>query len=95
MFIKRVIVNINGDFMSAITQTRKNKHFLLDQERLKKAQQVLGTRTETETIEIALEMVITEAEANKKAWTAQDKFIRSAVKDKLDIEDVFDRLGDK
>ncbi len=43
--------------MTMIRQTfknriRKNKHFLLDQDRLKKAQEVLGTRTETETIEI-------------------------------------------
>ena len=73
------------------TQSRKNKHFLLDQSRLKKAQEVLGTRTETETIEIALERVISEAEANEKAWTAQDKFLKTAVKEGLVIEDVFDR----
>jgi hypothetical protein len=67
-------MNIEGDFMSTRTQSRKNKHFLLDQTHLKKAQEVLGTRTETETIEIALERVISEAEANERAWTAQDKF---------------------
>lgn len=81
--------------MSTTTQSRKNKHFLLDQIRLKKAQEVLGTRTETETIEIALERVISEAEVNEKAWTAQDKFLKTAVKEGLVIEDVFGRLEEK
>ena len=81
--------------MSTTIKERKNKHFLLDQTRLKKAQEVLGTRTETETIEIALEKVISEAEANEKAWTAQDKFLKTAVKEGLVIEDVFGRLEEK
>ena len=81
--------------MSTTTQTRKNKHFLLDQSRLQKARQVLGARTETETIEIALERVISEAEANEKAWTAQDQFVKAAIKDNLVIEDVFGRLEEK
>jgi len=81
--------------MSTTTQTRKNKHFLLDQTRLKKAQKVLGTRTETETIEIALERVVSEAEANEKAWTAQEKFLTSAFKESLVIEDVFGCLEEK
>ena len=79
----------------SMMQSRKNKHFLLDQTRLKKAQEVLGTRTETETIEIALERVISEAEANEKVWTAQDRFLKTAVKEKLVIEDVFGRLEEK
>ena len=81
--------------MSTITQSRKNKHFLLDQSRLKKAQKVLGTRTETETIETALEKVITEAEDNKQVWAAQEKFLKTAAKNDLVIEDVFGRLGDE
>jgi hypothetical protein len=87
-------MNIEGDFMPT-TKERKNKHFLLDQARLEKARKVLGTRTETETIEIALERIITEAEANEKAWSAQDKFLKSAVKAGLVIEDVFARLEEK
>ncbi|MGI8468430.1 MAG: hypothetical protein ACR2N3_08255 [Pyrinomonadaceae bacterium] len=81
--------------MSTTAQTRKNKHFLLDQLRLKKAQKVLGTRTETETVEVALERVIIEAEENEKVWTAQEKFLKSTIKDASVIEDVFGRLGDK
>ncbi len=76
------------------TLSRKNKHFILDQTRLKMAQKVLGTRTETETIETALERVISEAEKNKRAWSAQDKFISAARKETLAIEDVFGRLAD-
>lgn len=78
--------------MSIQTENRKNKHFLLNQTRLKKAQQLLGTRTETETIEIALERVITESEKSKKALAAHDSFLRNAAKDTLVIEDVFGHL---
>lgn len=81
--------------MSTTKKNRKNKHFILDQGRLKKAQDVLGTKTETETIEIALERVITEAEKDKKAWAAQERFIKNANKEGLVIEDVFGRLEDK
>ncbi len=81
--------------MSTTFQNRKNKHFLLNQSRLKKAQSVLGARTETETIELALERVITEAELNEQAWLAQNKFVKAAAKDNLQIEDVFGRLEEK
>lgn len=94
MFIYYEIMNIRGKIMSTTTQSRKNKHFLLDQSRLKKAQKVLGTRTETETVEVALERVITEAEENEQVWTAQEKFLKSAIKEDLIIEDVFGRLGE-
>ena len=81
--------------MSTVIQNRKNKHFLLNQTRLKKAQDILGARTETETIELALEKVITEAEISSRVWLAQDKFIKAAAKDNLQIEDVFGRLEEK
>lgn len=81
--------------MSEVIQNRKNKHFQLNQTRLKKAQQVLGTRTETETIEMALEKVITEAEINERAWLAQDKFIKASSRNNLQIEDVFGRLEEQ
>ncbi len=81
--------------MSTTTKNRKNKHFILNQIRLKKAQNVLGTKTETETIEIALERIITEAEKDKKAWAAQDRFIKDAIKEGLVFEDVFGHLEEK
>jgi hypothetical protein len=92
MFIQCENMNIGGFVMSTTTENRKNKHFILDQIRLKKAQSVLGTKTETETIEVALERVITEAEKDEKAWNAQERFIKNAVKEGLVIEDVFGHL---
>lgn len=80
--------------MSIISKpsTRKNKHFILDQSRLKRAQEALGTRTETETIERALENAITEAERNKQAWKAHDEFISAAIRSGSQIVDVYGRL---
>ena len=81
--------------MSTVIQNRKNKHFLLNQTRLKKAQDILGARTETETIELALEKVITEAEIRARAWLAQDKFLKAAARENLEIKDIFGRLEEK
>jgi hypothetical protein len=78
--------------MSNLTVVRKNKHFVLNQTSLKKAQKVLGTKTETETIEIAIEMVLNEAEKNKKAWSANENFVKKALKEGLLIENAFGRL---
>lgn len=77
---------------TAKTQVRKNKHFILDQTRLKQAQKILRTRTETETVEKALERVISEDEANRLAWAAHDEFIEVGRREGLVIEDVFGRL---
>jgi hypothetical protein len=78
--------------MAVTVENRKNKHFLLNQNRLKEAQKVLGAKTETETIEMALERIISEAERNTRAQQAQDKFLKAALRDELQIEDVFGRL---
>lgn len=40
------------------TATIKDKHLKLDQKKIDKAKHILGVKTETETIEKALEMVI-------------------------------------
>ena len=76
--------------MSSTAIKRKNKHFILDETKLKRAQKILGTRTETETIERALEVVVTEAERNRQAWAATERFIKSGV----EIKDVYGRLED-
>ena len=80
--------------MPTATTSRKNKHFLLDQTKLRKAQAVLGAKTETETIEIALEKVISETEKNQKALLANENFIKAARRGKFEIIDVFGRLDD-
>ena len=74
--------------MRSISSARKNKHLILDQVKLKKAQKVLGARTETETIERALEQVISEAEKDRRAWAATEKLIRSGIQ----VKDVFGRV---
>lgn len=53
-----------------VTNEKKNKHLILNQKRLDRAKKILGARTETETVELALERVITEAEVSKQAWAA-------------------------
>jgi hypothetical protein len=74
--------------MKSASTARKNKHLILDQGKLKKAQKVLGAKTETETIERALEQVISEAEKDRRAWAATEKLIRSGIQ----IRDVFGRV---
>jgi hypothetical protein len=77
--------------MKPARHIRKNKHLILDQTKLKKAQKVLGAKTETETVERALEQVISEAEKDRRAWVAHEKLIKSGIQ----IKDVFGRLDGK
>lgn len=78
--------------MNNTTGQRRNKHMILDQAKLKRAQKVLGAKTETEAIERALDSVIDEDERSRRAWTAHDRFLRAAVSGGLQIHDVFGRL---
>jgi len=75
------------------TRPRRNKHLILDQAKLKKAQKVLGAKTETEAVERSLDSVIAEDERSRMAWAAHDRFIRAAVREGLEIRDAFGRLG--
>ena len=81
--------------MKSAGNPRKNKHLILDQAKLKKAQQILEAKTETETIERALERVISEAEKDRRARAAHERFLRAAVREGLTIRDVFGRLENK
>ena len=67
----------------------KHKHYALDEAKIKRAQRLLGTKTETETIERALEQVISERERQRRAWAATERFIKNGGT----IKDVFGRLG--
>lgn len=66
-----------------------HKHFRLDSIKLKRAQKVLETRTETETVERALDLAISEHERNRLGAEANQKFLRSGVV----IRDVFGALA--
>ncbi len=69
---------------------KKRKHLILNQSKLSLAKKILGTRTETETIEKALDSIISEAEKNKIAFKATEKFMKSGI----EIKDVFGNLED-
>ncbi|GAC1640208.1 MAG: hypothetical protein NVS9B14_21670 [Candidatus Acidiferrum sp.] len=65
-----------------------HKHLRLDGAKLKRVQKVLGARTETETIERALDQVLSEQEKDDIVRKAHERFFQSGAK----IEDVFEKL---
>ena len=71
-----------------VATRRTHKHFQLDAAKIRRAQKVLQTKTETETIEQALDRVIEENERNRLAREANRRFFRSGVK----LHDVFGAL---
>ena len=54
-------------------QTLQRKNFRLDTTKLRRAQKELGTKTETETIHVALEMATNEALLARMLKTLLDK----------------------
>ena len=72
------------------SRTRSHKHFQLDSIKIKRAQKVLHAKTETETIERALDFTISEHERNRLAFEANERFLRSGV----EIKDVFGKLDE-
>jgi hypothetical protein len=74
--------------MAIADNTTVHKHFRLNPARLKLAQTLLEAPTETETIERALDLAITEHERNRITEKAHREFIESGIV----IRDVFGRL---
>jgi hypothetical protein len=68
-----------------VSRTRTHKHFQLDSAKIKRAQKALGARTETETLERALDRVIAEERRNRVLRAANEQFFRSAI----EIRDVY------
>ena len=64
------------------------KHFRLDPVKIKRAQRVLRAGTETEAIERALDLVISEHERIRLAVEANERFVTSGI----DIKDVYGTL---
>jgi hypothetical protein len=81
---------LEGDPMPTAAR-RTHKHFQLDAGKIKRAQKVLKTSTETETIEHALDRVIEEERRNRIALEATRRFLRSGAK----IKDVYGVLDDE
>lgn len=67
-----------------------HKHFRLDAAKLKRAQKILEARTETETVERALDLAISEHERNRLTAEVNRKFVSSG----LVIRDVFGVLSE-
>ena len=72
----------------------KHKHYILDEAKIKRAQKLLGTTTETETIERALEEVISERERSTRAWRTHERFLKTGRKEQIVIHDVYGVLAD-
>lgn len=67
-----------------------HKHFRLDAAKIKRAQRLLKTGTETETVDQALDVVIAEHERNRLTREANERFIKSGI----EIRDVYAKLAD-
>ena len=72
----------------ATGRTRSHKHFRLDPVKIKRAQRMLCVDTETEAIERALDLVISEHERNRLAAEANERFAASGI----EIKDVYGTL---
>jgi hypothetical protein len=72
----------------AAGKTKSHKHFRLDPVKIKRVQRVLRADTETEAIERALDLVISEHERNRLAAEANERFVNSGI----DIQDVYGTL---
>lgn len=86
MFINRHSVHITNvklivqaNAMASAKNYIVHKHFRLDSIKLKRAQKALEARTETETVERALELAITEHERSRLAEKANREFLRSGI----------------
>jgi hypothetical protein len=64
MFIDRYLmyIDIRGERMATVL---RHKHVQLDQRKLERARRALGARTETETLDRALDLVVAEAEIDR------------------------------
>jgi hypothetical protein len=69
---------------------RSHKHFQLDATKIKRAQKALGAKTETETLERALDKVIEEARRNRALREANKQFFKSGI----EIKDVYGVLDE-
>ena len=74
--------------MATANRRTIHKHFRLDPIKLKRAQKALDAKTETETVERALDLAISEHERNRLVLAANQRFLKSGIV----IRDVFGSL---
>ena len=88
MYIDDILTTKGSDSMTTATK-RTHKHFQLDSAKIKRVQEALHARTETEAIERALDFAIAEHEKNRLVLQATDRFIKSGIQ----IKDVYGTLA--
>jgi hypothetical protein len=76
--------------MPTTTSRITHKHFRLDHVKLKRAQRALEAATETETVERALDLAISEYERNRIVAEANRQFLKSGI----EIRDVYGVMQD-
>jgi hypothetical protein len=74
----------------AVARKRSHKHFQLDSTKIKRAQKALKAKTETETIERALDLAIEGERSGRLALEATERFLKSGIQ----IKDVYGTLDD-
>jgi hypothetical protein len=74
--------------MSTAKARIRHKHYRLDSGKISRAQKLLRAETETETIERALDLVLSEHQRNKLAWEANEHFLKSGI----EIKDVYGKV---
>jgi hypothetical protein len=74
----------------ATARNRTHKHFQLDATKIKRAQKALKAKTETETIDRALDLAISEHEKNRSVRESTERFLESGI----EIRDVYGALGE-
>jgi hypothetical protein len=74
--------------MGAAKTRIRHKHFRLDSNKISRAQKLLRADTETETIERALDLVLSEHRRNQLAWEANERFLESGI----EIKDVYGKV---
>jgi|ERR1700691_1166152 hypothetical protein len=83
-------VRMHGSEDSSMPATKNlsHKHFRLDAAKIKRAQRALRAKTETETIERALDLAIAESRTRRATRDATRRFLTSGIQ----IKDVYGNL---
>jgi len=89
MYIAGILTAHRGTPVTTATK-RSHKHFQLDSAKIKRAQQVLRAKTETEAIERALDFAIAEHEKNRLVLRSTERFLKSGI----EIKDVYGTMAD-
>jgi hypothetical protein len=88
MYIYVILKHKEEPPMSSSKARIRHKHFRLDSSKISRAQKLLRAETETETIERALDFVLSEHRRNQLAWEANEGFLESGV----EVQDVYGKV---